>query len=80
MTPDLTRKAGILWLGSCRGEEIQAWLRANNHQGPFAALDDGGDMAAIGKHHFQTDLNEGLTRAVADRLIAFINRTGSGSP
>ncbi len=60
-TPDgRTRECGPLWRACERGDEIEMWRDANGHTGPFAVLDDDGDMDAVIDHLVQTSSATGL--------------------
>ena len=67
-----------------REEEIQAWISLAadentyefelGHLENFAVIDGLDDLGALHPYHFRTDADMGLTEALADRVIAFLNR------
>jgi len=63
-------------LDGIRGGEIADWLRRNGSP-PYAIVDDDSDMLPEQQARFvQTNFEEGLTRAHADRLIALLSPAG----
>jgi hypothetical protein len=53
-----------------RGIEIARWLQDNEHEGPFAILDDDTDMGELGDHLILTDAyGDGLTDVEAKEAI-----------
>lgn len=52
-----------------RGNEIQLWIDDNEFDGKFAILDDDSDMAHLSPKLVQTNLDVGLTRADANKVI-----------
>jgi hypothetical protein len=78
-TPDLSRREGALWVGATRGAEIQAWLTTNKFSGSFAVLDDDAAADAPGGRHFKTDVNFGLTAAIAYSVLNYFQRLEHGA-
>lgn len=78
-TPDLSKKEhGPLWKPAQRGDEIVEWRSSHGHVGPFAVLDDDGDMDAVIDHFVQTSNPTGLLEEhVADVLRLL---SGDSSP
>lgn len=74
-TPDLSRQHGSIYGAPERGAEIQQWLDAylDLDIDSFVILDDGDDMGQLRLHLVQTDYEQGLTEADADRAIAILN-------
>lgn len=58
--------------GRYRGDEIQRWLTANGHVGPFVILDDNTDMAHLLPFLVKTDPAHGLTQADVDRAVGVL--------
>jgi hypothetical protein len=61
-----------IYTGEQRGGQIQRWLDANGNPGPFAIVDDESDMIHLKPRLVKTDVNVGITRADADRLIELL--------
>jgi len=72
-TPDLTVQEGSIWLGNCRGYEIQTWLDDNSPKALFAILDDDSDMGPIKNHLFKTRFRTGLTKEIAQQVVQYLN-------
>lgn len=63
-------------LDGIRGGEIADWLKRNGSP-PYAIVDDDSDMLPDQQARFvQTNFEEGLTQAHADRLIALLSPAG----
>jgi hypothetical protein len=60
-------KGGLL-VGTCRGDEIQEWITANEPDA-FVILDDDSDMAHLLPHLVHTSFDAGLTKEHADEAI-----------
>lgn len=53
-----------------RGKEIQAWLDDNySRVDKFIIIDDDSDMGKLKSKHFKTLFEDGLTDAIADKII-----------
>lgn len=86
VTPVLTTEVMItaadgrripLAIGHERGKEIQAWLNKNPKMAEsFAIVDDEDDMAHLKDRLVRTRFENGLTPALADRLIEMLGRKG----
>jgi len=75
LTPDLTRKHGVIYEGVQRGDEIQKWL--DEHQDlteSFVILDDDTDMKHLLHRLVRTRSDIGLTTQDAHRAIALLNQ------
>lgn len=74
--PLLDRTPSIHYIGegenerrAVRGDEIQAWLDAHPEVTKYAILDDDCDMLPSQLHSFfRTDVAQGLTQEIADRV------------
>lgn len=72
-TPDgATKEHGPLWAACQRGTEIQMWREANNHDGPYAVLDDDTDMDDVVDHFVQTQFATGLLDEHVEEAIALL--------
>lgn len=75
-TPDLSRKEGRLFIGTVRGDEIQAWLDGlSGHFGPvesFVILDDDNDMRHLKDRLVRTEFVCGLTMLDAEKAVALL--------
>lgn len=61
--------------GIRRGDEIRQWLKENKEIEKFAILDDESDMREFTKTNlFQTNVEVGLTKEIADKVIEFLNK------
>lgn len=61
--------------GIRRGDEIRQWLKENKEIENFVILDDESDMREFTKTNlFQTNMEIGLTKDIADKVIEFLNR------
>lgn len=58
--------------GMTRGHEIDAWVRHHPDVSKYAILDDDSDMLA-GQPLFKTTWDEGLTQAIVDEVVAYLN-------
>ena len=56
-----------------RGEEIAEWLSPHPDVSSFVIMDDGDAMGQLNHRLVQTDYEQGLTMADADRAIAILN-------
>jgi HAD domain in Swiss Army Knife RNA repair proteins len=73
-TPDLTSKqpgSGI-YVAVKRGEEVAAWLNANQHVDRFVCVDDGDDFMPD-QPLVLTDMETGLTEEAAMKCIALLS-------
>jgi hypothetical protein len=76
VTPDLSCKVGEetngIWVTTCRGKEISAWLSENLPES-FVILDDDDDMDELKPFLIQTPFEIGLTEDDADKAIEMLN-------
>jgi hypothetical protein len=56
-------------VGSVRGDQIQRWLTANEHDGPFVILDDSTDMAHLLPSLVRCNADTGITQTEVDRAL-----------
>ncbi len=70
---------GNFLVGTCRGDEIQEWLAANEPDA-FVILDDDSDMAHLMPSLVHTSFDTGLTREHADDAIARLSTPDNGKP
>jgi len=61
-----------LWQAVIRGDEIQAWLDANEPVESFVILDDAADMGHLASRLVQTPFETGITPEHADKAIAML--------
>ena len=71
-TPDRISQLDASCLNRSRGDEIQDWLTASGHRGPFAIVDDDADMEHLSSRLVQTTFERGLTRAHVEPLVALL--------
>jgi len=64
---------------SPRRDEINLWLHQNPGVEKFAILDDDKD-ADVGHSFFRTTFDRGLTKSIANRVIAHLNTPSDSSP
>ena len=60
------------YVGGERGDDITAWFKRNPGEWKYVILDDEEDMSEHRDHLVQTDFDEGLTEADADRCIKML--------
>lgn len=83
-TKDLNDGSGAWSSGSYRPrkEEISQWLIDNQIDtlvDKIAILDDDTDACLVGDWFFRTSFNDGLTKAIADKIIHFLGEGSCGS-
>lgn len=59
-------------IGSVRGQQIQRWLTAHEHTGPFVILDDSIDMAHLLPSLIRTNADTGISQSDVDRAVAML--------
>ena len=59
-------------LNTFRGLEIQKWMKDNSWEGNIVILDDDEDMDVLVHRLVKTDMIEGLTPRLADRVISML--------
>ena len=76
-TPDLSWKTGEepggIWVTTCRGKEIAAWISGNEPVESFVILDDDDDMDSLLSALIQTPFETGLTDEHANRAISILS-------
>jgi hypothetical protein len=72
-TPDLTRQQpnARIYVAIKRGEEVAAWLNANQHVDQFVCVDDGDDFLPD-QPLVLTDMETGLTEEAAMKCIKLL--------
>lgn len=60
----------------CRADEIAAWIDSNNYRGTFVIVDDIDDMYELAEYHVRTNIEDGLTRELANDIIAKLSKAG----